>query len=395
MRKCELFAIFIFMYKTRYVTKIESVQGLSNQQKSRLKKVTELFPFRANDYYLSLIDWSDPNDPIRRIVIPSESELEVWGKLDASNEATYTVVPGCEHKYSDTAILLSNRVCGCYCRFCFRKRLFLKGTREVPADLTQALHYIKEHREINNVLITGGDGLLLSTGKLQDIISTLSQMGHVRVIRIGTKLPAFNPYRILDDPDLPRMLRRYTGGGRQIYIITHFNHPNELTSVAARAIETLKRHGIVLANQTPLLRGINDDPSTLGTLFNELSYHGIPPYYVFINRPVIGNRKFCISLKDAYEIFEAARNSCSGLGKRARLAMSHETGKIEIVASANGELIMKYQRFVRDFDRSRVFTVKSHMEVCWLNEHLQPIYFVDSHEEEKVAFCPQGMSQPC
>ncbi len=382
------------MFKNQYITKIESVKGLSSEEKEKLKSVTKRFPFRANEYYLSLIDWSDPNDPIRRIVIPSESELELWGKMDASNEATYTVAPGCEHKYTDTAILLSNQVCGCFCRFCFRKRLFVKGTKEVPSDLTEALHYIKAHREINNVLITGGDALLLSTRKLERIIASLQDMDHVKVIRIGSKLLAFNPYRVLDDPELPKMLGRYSRPGKQIYVMTHFNHPKEITGVSTRAIELLKREGIVLANQTPLLKGINDDPSTLGTLFNELSYLGVPPYYVFINRPVLGNRDFSMSLKEAYEIFEAARNMCSGLGKRARLAMSHASGKIELVAMMGSQLILKYQRFVREKDRGRVFTINAPGEVYWLDEHLNPLRFESSRSEAESSISQYRLSQP-
>ncbi len=370
------------MYKSQYITKIEAVNGLSEDEKVALKRVTDLFPFRANEYYLSLIDWSDPNDPIRKIVIPQESELKVWGKIDASNESNYTVVPGCEHKYADTAILLSNHVCGCFCRFCFRKRLFLKGAKEVPADLSMGLEYIREHKEINNVLITGGDGLLLSTGKLEKIIKPLCEMDHVRIIRIGSKILAFNPFRVLNDPDLPKMLGKYSGSKRQIYVMTHFNHPKEITPKAVEAIEILKKHGIVLANQTPLLKGINDDPDTLGTLFNELSFHGVSPYYVFINRPVIGNREFSLSLKEAYEIFEEARNQCSGLGKRARLAMSHETGKLELLAVKDHDLILRYQRFVKSSDKGRIFSIKASNDVYWLDEQLNPLHFEDALKEE-------------
>ncbi|OCC14466.1 Lysine 2,3-aminomutase [Dissulfuribacter thermophilus] len=366
------------MYKAQYITKIEAVDGLSADEKVALKRVTDVFPFRANEYYLSLIDWSDPNDPIRKIVIPQESELKVWGKIDASNESNYTVVPGCEHKYADTAILLSNHVCGCFCRFCFRKRLFIKGAKEVPADLSMGLEYIRKHKEINNVLITGGDGLLLSTGKLEKIIKALCEMDHVRIIRIGSKILAFNPFRVLNDPDLPKMLGKYSGPKRQIYVMTHFNHPKEITPRSVEAIEILKKHGIVLANQTPLLKGINDDPDTLGKLFNELSFHGVPPYYVFINRPVIGNREFSLSLKEAYEIFEEARNRCSGLGKRARLAMSHETGKVELLAVKDDDLILRYQRFVKTSDKGRIFSIKASNDVYWLDEQLNPLHFEDA-----------------
>ncbi len=364
------------MYKVEYITDIEKIEGPSYDEKKRLKEITEHYPFRANSYYLSLIDWNDLDDPIRKIVIPAEEELTAWGRIDASNESEYMVVSGCEHKYRDTAILLATQVCGCYCRFCFRKRLFIKGSqREAPADLSEAISYISSTPSINNVLITGGDGLILSTKRLKKIIEALNNIDHVRVIRIGSKLLAFNPYRVLNDPGLCEMLSQYSRPNKQIYIMTHFNHPKEITDVSMRAIELIKRSGVVLSNQTPLLKGINDDPQILGDLFNILSYHGIPPYYVFINRPVIGNKEFSIPLVEAYRIFERARSMGSGLSKRARLAMSHSTGKIELAAIVDNELILRYQRFVKFTDMSKVFKIPADADIYWLDDDLAPMRF--------------------
>ena len=119
--------------------------------------------FRANDYYLNLIDWDDPSDPIRQLIIPRQEELNEWGKLDASNEESITVARGVQHKYVDTVLLLCNEVCGAYCRYCFRKRLFMDVIDEVTNDVTEGIEYIRQHPEVNNVLLTGGDPLLMST----------------------------------------------------------------------------------------------------------------------------------------------------------------------------------------------------------------------------------------
>ena len=216
------------MPKPKYITAINKVAELSPEEKAIGTKISERFVFRTNDYYQSLINWDDPNDPIRRLVIPDAKELNEWGRLDASYEELYTKVPGLEHKYTDTALLLCNDVCGAYCRFCFRKRLFMDENDEVVRDVSKGIDYIRSHPEISNVLLTGGDPLIMSTSKLEPIIQRLREIPHVKIIRLGSKMPAFNPFRILEDPKLHAMFERYstTEAGR-IYVMCHFNHPVE------------------------------------------------------------------------------------------------------------------------------------------------------------------------
>jgi lysine 2,3-aminomutase len=232
----------------KYLTKIEQINQLSRQEKTELQKVTEQFVFRSNDYYLSLVDWNDPDDPIRKIVIPHVQELEKWGRLDPSDEKTYTVIPGMEHKYNSTVLLLVSNVCDGICRYCFRKRVFIKPHHEYLRDVPAAVHYIRQHSEVTNVLLTGGDPLALSTPKLEDIVRQIREIEHVRIIRIGTKIPAFNPHRIVYDPALPEMIQAYSTDRKRIYIMTHFIHPRELTDVAVKAIDLLKKAGAVIAN---------------------------------------------------------------------------------------------------------------------------------------------------
>ena len=184
----------------KYLTRLEQIPQLDSDEREQLEKVNEQFVFRSNEYYQSLIDWDDPEDPIRRIIMPDVQELDDWGQLDASNEEKYTKVKGLEHKYTSTALLLVNEVCAAYCRFCFRKRLFMNENEEVTKDVSDGLEYIREHPEVTNVLLTGGDPMIMSTSKLEPIIQKIREIDHVKIIRIGTKIPAFNPYRIINDP---------------------------------------------------------------------------------------------------------------------------------------------------------------------------------------------------
>jgi len=344
---------------------------LSKEERARLQPVHDEFVFRTNDYYNSLINWSDPDDPIRRIVIPDAGELENWGRLDASNEESYTRVPGLEHKYDSTALLLVNNVCGAYCRFCFRKRLFMDDNDEVHRDVSQGIQYISEHPEITNVLLTGGDPLLMSTRQIRKVLSQLREIDHVRIIRIGSKLPAFNPFRVINDPELQQVFRKYSTPEKRIYVMCHFNHPRELSPEAVEGLHILQQCGVITVNQTPMIAGVNDDPDTLAELFRKCSFHGVPPYYVFQCRPTLGNRIFSVPLERAYEIFETAKMSCSGLAKRARLCMSHETGKIEIVAMTRRSIIFKYHRAADPQLSGRVFVCRRVPDARWFDDYTE------------------------
>lgn len=329
----------------KYITNLDQIPQLSDEERERLKKVTDFFGFRANSYYLSLIDWSDPDDPIKRLIIPSPEEIEDRDSiLDASHEAKITVAPSCEHKYTRTALILVSRVCGSMCRFCFRKRIFMGDNTEIQPDLEPAFDYISSHPEITNVLLTGGDSLMLSTRKLTAIIERLRTFPHIGIIRLASKLLAFNPYRILDDPSLLELIEQQSKPEGRIYIVTHFNHPREITDVSIEAISRLQKRGAILINQTPVLVGINDDPDTLAKLFSKLAQVGIPPYYVFQCRPTRGNAHFMTPIIRTFDIFEKAKSQISGLGKRARLTGSHASGKIEILGYDDEYIYFKYHQ---------------------------------------------------
>jgi KamA family protein len=357
------------MKKAKYLTRLEQIPQLSQGEINRLEEVNDKFVFRTNDYYQSLIDWDDPEDPIRRIVMPDVQELDEWGQLDASDEESYTVAKGLEHKYDSTALLLVNEVCAAYCRFCFRKRLFMDENEEVTKDVSEGLEYIRTHKEISNVLLTGGDPLIMSTSKLEPIIQKIREVDHVNIIRIGTKIPAFNPMRIYNDPSLEAMFRKYSTPEKRIYVMAHFNHPRELTPEAVRGINFLLNAGAIVVNQTPMIAGVNDDPDVLAEMFNKLSYIGVPPYYVFQCRPTLGNRIYVTPIEEAFEIFETARTRCSGLAKRARFVMSHATGKIEVVGLTERYIYFKYLRSPIEDNDAKFMVYKRDPDAYWFDDY--------------------------
>lgn len=358
--------------RPRHITRLDQVNSLSAEELQELKPVAEKFTFRTNEYYQSLIDWNDPDDPIRRIVMPDVQELGTFGELDASDESSYTVLKGLEHKYADTALLLVNDVCGAYCRFCFRKRLFTDGNDETTNDVTEAIAYIREHPEINNVLLSGGDPLVMSTGKLERIISQLRQIDHVRIIRIGSKMVAFDPFRVLNDPSLLEMFEKYSLPGRRIFVMNHFNHPRELTEPALKALRMLQKAGAITVNQTPLIRGVNDKAEVVAELFSLLSYNGVVPYYLFLCRPTLGNEPYVVPVERALEIFEEARRNLAGLAKQARLCMSHKTGKIEVVGKMGNQIVFRYHRSPKPQDCGRLMIFESDPKAGWLDDYLWP-----------------------
>ncbi len=356
------------MSRVKYVKKIANLDQVPEERRKLLEKVSERYVFRANNYYLGLIDWNDPADPIMKLIIPDEGELNDWGEIDASNEAAVTVARGCQHKYPDTALLLVNEVCGAYCRYCFRKRLFMDDNEETSLDITDGLEYIRSHSEITNVLLTGGDPLIMSTRRILDIIGLVREIPHVSIIRIGTKMPAFNPWRILDDDELVEGLSRLSTPENRVYVMAHFDHPRELTEPAIEGLDRLIRAGVICVNQCPLLRGINDDPDILAEMYKMLSFIGVPPYYIFQGRPTAGNEPYELPIVEGYFIVEEAKKQLSGLAKRFRFCMSHESGKIEILAVDEERIYLRYHRAKRPEDKGKFMVFHRDDDAYWLDQ---------------------------
>lgn len=357
--------------RVKYVRDVGKLESIPAEDRARLRKVAEKYVFRANDYYLALIDWDDPADPIKQLIIPRDEELNDWGKLDASNEDAVTVARGVQHKYPHTVLLLCNEVCGAYCRYCFRKRLFMDDNDEVTNDVSEGLAYIADHPAVTNVLLTGGDPLLMSTRRIVEILAALREIPHVEIIRLGSKMPAFDPWRVLNDGALQEAFRTYSTPTKRIYLMAHFDHPRELTDVAVAGIDCFIRNGLICVNQCPLIKGVNDDSAVLAQLYRKLSFIGCPPYYLFQGRPTAGNEPYEVPIVRGWEIFnEAMRQGC-GLARRAKFVMSHETGKVEILAVDATRIYLRYHRAKDSALRGKFMIYERDDAAFWLDD-LEP-----------------------
>ncbi len=363
--------------RVKYVRDIDKIPNIPPNEREKLKRVAERYVFRANDYYLGLINWDDPNDPIKQLIIPREEELSDWGKLDASNEAAVTITRGVQHKYPHTVLLLCNEVCGAYCRYCFRKRLFMDENDEVTNDVSEGIRYIASNPNVTNVLLTGGDPLLMSTRRLTEIIEALRAIDHVRIIRIGSKMPAFDPWRLTNDAALQALFRKHSLPRKRIYLMAHFDHPRELTDAAVNGIDCFIKCGVICVNQCPLIKGINDDPMVLADMYRELSWIGCPPYYLFQGRPTAGNEPYEVPIVRGWNIFREALRHGSGLARRARYVMSHETGKVEIMAVDEKHIYLRYLRAKDESNRGKYMVYRRNDEAYWLDQ-LDPAEGMDA-----------------
>jgi len=340
--------------------------------KVALAKVIESYPMSITTYYLGLIKKYDYSDPIYKMCIASLFEHDEGGCTDTSGEKSNTVSDGLQHKYDNTVLLLSTNVCAMYCRHCFRKRMVGQSESETLSFVDDAVAYVKAHPEVDNVLISGGDALMNSNQVIEKYLKNLCEIPHIRFIRFGTRLPVVFPDRILKDDELVRMLSSYAAK-KQIYIVTQFNHPNEITEQSIEACETFRKNGIPVLNQSVLLAGVNDNPKTLIELFNCLVAHGITPYYLFQCRPVKGVKGyFSLPLLKAAEVVDVTRAGLSGPAKRFRFSMSHVSGKIEIVGKTkDNKLVFKQHQAKDNADLNNLFTVDIGEEATWLTDKFE------------------------
>ena len=303
------------------------------------------------------------------MVIPSVEELNLSGSYDTSGEQENTKLRGLQHKYSQTALILATNRCATYCRFCFRKRMVGLPAQEILRNFNNAVRYIEEHKEINNVLISGGDPFMLSTRTIEKFLEKLSNLPHLSFIRFGSKVPVYLPNRFIEDDKLLKLFKKYSLPDRKIYIVTQIDHPREITDQLIEAITKLLNSGVIINNQTVLLKGINDNPDILAELQNKLVSIGINPYYVFQCRPVKRVKRFFqVPLYKGYEIVEQAKKKLNGHSKRFKYVMSHRTGKIEIIGIMNDEIYFKYHQAKDPRNYGRFFKRKLNKTAGWLDE---------------------------
>ncbi len=276
-----------------------------------LQAAHETFPLLVPRRYLTLADIADPEDPILRMVLPSRQELiRAAGESgDPLGEEEHTPVPRLVHRYPDRALLLVTDLCAVHCRFCTRKRLVARGREAALTDsgLDRILGYLRDHPEIREVVLSGGDPLVLPTGRLQKILTSVRKVPSVRVLRVGTRVPAVLPSRV--DAELVEALRAV----RPLYVVVHFDHPRELDSEAECALRRMGDAGLPLANQTVLLAGVNDDPDVLAELFGRLQELAVRPYYLHQLDFAAGTSHFRVPLKCAVGLVRELRRRLGGL----------------------------------------------------------------------------------
>ncbi len=272
-----------------------------------LEGVAERYPMRITPHYLSLI--RSVGDPIWRQAVPSEEELgDALCVEDPLEEENQSPVPNLVHRYPDRVLFLVSSECAMYCRFCTRKRKVGGEQMRITAETIEAgLAYIRSREEIRDVILSGGDPLLLCDEKLERILSELRRIPHVEIIRIGSRVPVVLPQRIT--PSLIRILRRH----HPLYLNTHFNHPDEINEASARACTRLVDAGIPMGNQTVLLRGVNDDPATMRRLMQKLLTIRVKPYYLYQADLVQGTEHFRTTVEEGLSVMEGLRGHTSGL----------------------------------------------------------------------------------
>jgi lysine 2,3-aminomutase len=288
---------------------LKEILNIPDRELDDIAKCLEKFRMSITPYYASLIDPDNPDCPIRKQCIPSSLELQVrpCDMADPLAETRYSPVENIVHRYPDRVLFLLTDKCAMYCRHCTRRRLVGKHDLTISKEsVEKALDYIRKNSAIRDVLLSGGDPLVLSDKKLESIISRLREIPHVEIIRIGTRVPVTLPMRITDD--LLRMLRKY----HPIWINTHFNHPKEITEASAAACEKIVDAGIPLGNQSVLLRGINDNAETLKELYTRLVKIRVRPYYLYQCDVAEGLSHFRTPVEKGIEIMRNLRGYISG-----------------------------------------------------------------------------------
>ncbi len=272
----------------------------------RLRQAADNFEFRISPAMVDLI--KSPDDPIWRQYVPTVDELDVVdGIVDSLNEDADSPVPNITHRYPDRALFLVSPVCASYCRFCTRRRKVGDPEKIPMSQFESAFRYLEEHTEIRDVIMSGGDPLLLNDRRLDAILSRLRAIPHLQIIRIGSRVPCHLPERIT--PELCATLKQY----HPLFINTHFNHPDELTPAAVKGLGMLADAGIPLGCQTVLLKGVNDDPAVMKELMHRLLAARVRPYYIYQCDQVAGAEHFRASVETGLAIMKELRGWTSGL----------------------------------------------------------------------------------
>lgn len=408
----------------RQLGRIRQLDGLPRDQLIELEVASAVLPFRVNDYVLEeLIDWTDiPSDPIFQLTFPQAAMLDradysrlrgLLAKGTADDVIRHVVrgihvgmnphpagqmnlnvpflngveLPGCQHKYRETVLFFphAGQTCHAFCTYCFRWPQFVgaEHLKFATNEIELLVAYLREHLEVTNVLVTGGDPLVMSSGMLRKNLEPLLGEGldHITSIRIGTKALSYWPYRFTSDRDADDLLRLFEDvrrSGRQLALMAHFSHPRELqTAVVREAVRRVRDAGAVVRCQAPLIRHVNDRWQDLVELWNEEVRLGLVPYYLFVARNTGPRSYFAVPLAECLAIFSAAFSRVSGLARTIRgPVMSATPGKVLVVgvATVEGQEVFVLKMIQgRDPDWvNRVFFARFDPLATWFDQ-LEPV----------------------
>lgn len=293
------------------LAEFEKYAGVSGMPCS-CNEVDRLYPVLANDYYLGLIDQQNPDDPIRKQIFPDALELaDLDSSYDPLAENVQMPVPRLIHRFDDRAVLLSTSRCAVHCRFCFRKRFWTTDQQELAditdSELEKIISHLRKTPQIQEVLISGGDPLMLPFERLKKIITELKSVPTILTLRIGSRIPVVMPQLVTNE------LAEFLGNIDGLWFLTHFNHVNEVTCQSAEACRKLIKNGVPVLNQTVLLKGVNDTPEEMEKLFRKLISCRIKPHYMFHVDPVRGVKHFSTGIDKGLEILRYFRRRLSSL----------------------------------------------------------------------------------
>jgi lysine 2,3-aminomutase len=342
----------------------------------RLKEIIDLIPeetegikhskgrlaLAVTPYFASLMDPTNPNCPIRRQAIPRIEEIRLSKNemVDPLGEDTHSPVPGLVHRYPDRVLLIVTDQCAVYCRYCTRRRLVGSIEQSITqGNFEEVLKYLKSHRKVRDVLLSGGDPLLLENERLEEMLSRLRAIPHIEVLRIGTRVPVTLPQRITGG--LVRMLKKY----HPLMISIHFTHPKEITDQVRRACSELADGGIPLGSQTVLLKGINDKPYIMKKLVQELLKIRVRPYYIYQCDLAMGTGHFRTSVATGIQIMEKLRGHTTGYAVPTYVVDAPGGGgKIPlqpdyVVSKGRGKIVMRnYEGRVFEYPEPNIIEFK-------------------------------------
>jgi lysine 2,3-aminomutase len=383
--------------------RVETVEELSRyiklteQEEEGVKKCLKSLRMAITPYYLSLIDLNNENDPIRKQAIPTISELHQShaDQLDPLHEDSNSPVPGLTHRYPDRVLALVTDQCFMYCRHCTRRRF--AGQKDMTMPIKQIdtyFDYVKEHKEVRDVLISGGDPLMIDEEMLEYIIAGFRKIEHVEIIRLGSRTPTVCPQRIT--PELCSMLKKY----HPFWMNTHFNHPSEITEEAKKACGMLADAGIPLGNQTVLLAGVNDCVHVMKKLMHEIVKMRVRPYYIYQCDLSFGLEHFRTPVSKGIEIMEGLRGHTSGFAVPTFVIDAPGGGgKIPvmpnyIISQTPNKIIMRnFEGLITTYEEPEGYKNKCNCEYCTGKKKEESIGILALSEGEELSIEPKGLKR--